>query len=105
MNTINPNSETPWRVMRHLTKSIPFAALAVVLCLAWAGDAAAQDSCSFNQNATPGLAYPVMDWRVINNGILPQVYSWTATEDVVDIRVEDGNSIGLDTDIDDVLRS
>ena len=95
MKTMNTNSERRDRAFRVLTKSMATAAMALALSLALASDAAAQGSCISTLTGPPGLAYPMLDWRLIDDGKLPQTYGWAFTEDAFEVRVEDGTSMNL----------
>ena len=76
-----------------LTKTLVMATIALAISLMASGNAAAQ--CIYTTSDVPGFQYPLRDWRLINRGRLPQAYFWAATEDEVQISVEDGTSLGL----------
>ena len=90
----NPNSEKCQRVVGVFAKSLPMAAMALAVVLAFDGDAAAQTSCT-NLSGPPGLAYPLRDWRLIDDGDLPQTYAWAGNGDALQIQVDDGASMNL----------
>jgi hypothetical protein len=69
------------------------AAIAVIVSLAASGNAAAQ--CIYTPYQPQGFAYPLHDWRVIDEGDLPQTSVWDASEDKIEVRVDDGTSLGL----------
>ena len=91
---LNPNPEKCHRVVGVFAKSLPTAAIALALVLAFDGDAAAQTSCT-NLSGPPGLAYPLRDWRLIDDGDLPQTYAWAGNGDALQIQVDDGASMNL----------
>jgi hypothetical protein len=45
-----------------------------------------------------GLSYPLIDWRFINGGSLPQTYAVFMKEDRITIKVEPGDSMSLGPD-------
>jgi len=54
----------------------------------------------------PGLRYPLVDWRFVNNGNLPQTQTVPMTEDTVTVKVESGARLNLTPDeIEIVLTS
>ncbi|HET6854321.1 MAG TPA: VCBS repeat-containing protein, partial [Pyrinomonadaceae bacterium] len=54
----------------------------------------------------PGLRYPLIDWRFVNGGSLPQTYAVFMKEDTITIKVESGGRLSLGPDdIEIVLTS
>jgi hypothetical protein len=60
------------------------------------GIAQAQSAC-VTAATEPAPAYPLFDWRLINDGELPQSYGYAMKEDLVQIDVEDGARLSLAT--------
>jgi len=53
-----------------------------------------------------GLSYPLIDWRFVNGGNLPQTYAVFMKEDRITLKVESGDRLGLGpNDIEIVLTS
>jgi VCBS repeat protein len=46
----------------------------------------------------PGLRYPLIDWRFVNSGNLPQTQGVWMNEDIISIRIEDGAPLGVSAD-------
>jgi hypothetical protein len=69
------------------------AALALGLSSA-SGVAIAQNSC-VTATTEPAWPYPLVDWRLVNDGELPQSYGYAMKEDGIQIDVEDGARLGL----------
>lgn len=68
---------------------------AICLVLGLAASALPQcdtSSCFLNP---PGLRYPLIDWRFVNNGTLPQTHAIFMTEDTVTVKVESGSRLNL----------
>ncbi len=80
-----------------------FTAACLVLGLAAGVWAQCGSSCSQNP---PGLRYPLIDWRFVNNGSLPQTYGVYLKEDRISLKVESGERLSLSPDeIEIVLTS
>jgi len=67
----------------RLAMTVIVAALLLVPCR----DAGAQNICMTGQLGPGGVAYPLLDWRLIANAKLPQVYSVMFPEDLMRIQV------------------
>jgi hypothetical protein len=77
----------------------------VCLVLGLAAGVWAQCSVSCNQ-FLPGLRYPLIDWRFVNGGSLPQTHAVYMKEDTITIKVESGGRLSLGPDdIEIVLTS
>ena len=70
---------------------------AIILVSALAANALAQcnPSCSLNP---PGLPTPLIDWRFVNSGSLPQTHGVFLKEDAISIKVESGAGLNLTPD-------
>src|SRR5262245_3271429 len=78
---------------------------AVVLVLVVAASAWAQCNGSCTQNPA-GQRWPLIDWRFVNSGNLPQVHGVYMSEDNISIKVESGDSLSLSpNEIEMVLTS
>ena len=67
---------------------------AIVLVLAVAANAWAQCNTSCTKNAA-GQSFPLIDWRFVNRGDLPQTHGVFMTEDNILLKVESGDSLNL----------
>jgi len=78
---------------------------AIVLVLAVAASAWAQCNTSCTQSP-PGQRWPLIDWRFVNLGDLPQTHGVWMTEDNISVKVESGDSLNLSpNEIEMVLTS
>ena len=78
---------------------------AIVLTLAVAASAWAQCNTSCTHSA-PGQRFPLIDWRFVNSGDLPQTHGVFMTEDNISVKVESGVSLNLSpNEIEMVLTS
>jgi len=78
---------------------------AIVLTLAVAASAWAQCNTSCTKSA-PGQRWPLIDWRFVNRGDLPQAHGVFMTEDNISVKIESGNSLNLSpNEIEMVLTS
>ncbi len=78
----------------------------ICLVLALAASALAQCDISSCFANPPGLRYPLVDWRFVNSGNLPQTHAVFMTEDTVTVKVESGSRLNLTPDeIEIVLTS
>jgi hypothetical protein len=78
---------------------------AIVLISAMAASAWAQCNTSCTQNP-PGQRWPLIDWRFVNSGNLPQTYGVFMTEDNISVKVESGDALSLSSnEIEMVLTS
>ena len=68
--------------------------IAIVLIGAVATGAWAQCSTSCTQNP-PGQRWPLIDWRFVNGGTLPQTQGVFMTEDNISVKVESGDALSL----------
>src|SRR5262249_10727771 len=82
----------------HLMGSLigrTLTAAALVLALSSGlGIVKAQSSCVI-ATTEPAPAYPLIDWRLVNDGELPQSYGYVMKEDLIQIDVEDGARFNL----------
>jgi hypothetical protein len=67
---------------------------AIVLFLAVAASAWAQCNTSCTQSP-PGQRWPLIDWRFVNSGNLPQLQGVFMTEDNISLKIESGDSLNL----------
>lgn len=67
---------------------------AIILILAVAASAWAQCNFACNQSA-PKQRWPLIDWRFVNSGNLPQTHGVFMTEDNILVKVESGESLNL----------
>ena len=67
-------------------------AICLVLVLAASALAQCNTSCFLS---APGLRYPLVDWRFVNSGNLPQTHAVFMTEDTVTVKVESGSRLNL----------
>jgi FG-GAP-like repeat len=78
---------------------------AIVLVLAVTASAWAQCNTSCTQSP-PGQPWPLIDWRFVNLGNLPQTQGVYMTEDNISLKVESGDSLNLSpNEIEMVLTS
>lgn len=79
--------------------------IAIVLMLAVAASAWAQCNTSCTQSP-PAQRWPLIDWRFVNSGTLPQTHGVFMTEDNILVKVESGESLSLNSnEIEIVLTS
>ena len=70
-------------------------AACLVLGLAMSAWAQCSGSCNL---FPPGLRYPLIDWRFVNGGNLPQTHAVFMKEDTITIKVESGGRLSLGPD-------
>ena len=77
----------------------------IVLVLAVTASAWAQCSTTCTLSP-PGQRFPLIDWRFVNGGNLPQIQGVYMTEDNISVKVESGDSLNLNpNEIEMVLTS
>src|SRR5215510_7367111 len=81
-------------LMDSLIGSLLVAAALVLALSSASGISKAQSSCVV-ATTEPAPAYPLFDWRLVNDGELPQSYAYAMKEDAIQIDVEDGARLNL----------
>src|SRR5688572_19452888 len=71
---------------------------AICLVLGIAASALTQCDKSSCYLQPPGLRYPLVDWRFVSNGNLPQTRFVDLTEDTITVKVESGSRLNLSPD-------
>ena len=80
-----------------------FITIALVLTVAASAWAQCNTSCT---QTPPGQRWPLIDWRFVNRGDLPQTHGVFMSEDNISIKVEAGDSLSLSpNEIEMVLTS
>lgn len=79
--------------------------LLIAMCFVLAVAASAAAECTSTPCPTnpPGQRYPLIDWRFVNGGTLPQTYGVYLSEDIVSVKVEDGAPSGLTNNQMDIV--
>ncbi len=81
--------------MKHL-----ITAICLIFALSASALAQCGSTCTLNP---PGLRYPLIDWRFVNGGALPQTHGVFMKEDTISIKVESGNRLALTPDEMEVI--